>query len=60
MHIFDLRKGPLGEFVGFIVLVGLMLLMPALGASNRIVYLGVVCVIWAIVAYGLFLVAHKS
>ena len=54
MRISELRKGPAGEFLGFVALTGLLLLLPALGASNRIMYLAVVCVIWAIVAYGLF------
>jgi branched-chain amino acid transport system permease protein len=44
----------IGELAGFVVIVGLLLLLPTLGASNRIIFLGVVCVIWSIVAYGLF------
>jgi branched-chain amino acid transport system permease protein len=43
-----------GELVGFAVIIGILLFLPGLGASNRIIFLGVVCVIWSIVAYGLF------
>jgi branched-chain amino acid transport system permease protein len=54
VHISDLRRGPLGEVIGFVVVMGVMLSLPLLGASNRIIFLGVLVVIWAMVAYGLF------
>jgi branched-chain amino acid transport system permease protein len=34
--------------------MGIMLSLPLLGASNRIIFLGILVVIWAMVSYGLF------
>jgi branched-chain amino acid transport system permease protein len=49
------RSSAAGEILAFVVVVGLMVLLPQLGASNRIIFLSVVCVIWAMVSYGLFI-----
>ena len=55
MRTSDLRRSALPEILGFVIVVGLMVLLPQLGASNRIIFLGVVCIIWAMVSYGLFI-----
>jgi branched-chain amino acid transport system permease protein len=55
VQLSSLRKGPFAEVIGFILVLGTMLLLPSLGASNRILYLAVIVVIWSIVSYGLFL-----